>query len=201
MTDTLRTGNRMVEWPFGRAETPSVVSFSWGVEHHALIAASAEAVWNLLGRQFATVAEWASAFRRSEAVPVRAGSRVANAPVEARVCTPASAVMPTIRETLVSYDEANRTLTYEATGLPSIISKSLNTWTVTPLRDDSSRLALYARIDMNGLLGTALRPVVLAQVKRLFASYANDLQHYVLHGSPSPEKQRQLAQRSARPLT
>jgi hypothetical protein len=101
-------------------------------------------------------------------------------------------LLPIVTETLLAYDEINRTLTYAATGLPAFVTGARNTWTVTPLDEHRCLVTVQARFDTRGLLGRLAGWVILAQVGRTSRHLADDLRHYAEHGTPSPRKRRQL---------
>jgi hypothetical protein len=75
-------------------------------------------------------------------------------------------MVPEVTETLVAYDEANRSLTYEASGMPAFVTTASNTWTVTPLGEHRSRVTVDAQFDTRGLLGALARRLLLLQVGR-----------------------------------
>jgi carbon monoxide dehydrogenase subunit G len=100
-------------------------------------------------------------------------------------------LLPEVTETLITYDEVNCTLTYEASGMPAFVTIALNTWTVTPLDRRRTRVHLQAQFDTGGLLGLLGRWAIFAQVRRTSRYLADDLRHYVEHGTPSPRKRAQ----------
>ena len=175
-----------------------------------VVAAPADSVWEVIGRRFDRIGEWATAIPASAALLPPAGTATARAvtrlpvgqiiggaPVAGRVCTTGVRLAPRVTETLVAYDEANRTLTYEGSGLPAFVTTARNTWTVTTLDERRSRVTLRARFVTRGLFGHLGRWAILAQVGRTGRYLADDLRHYVETGCPSPRKQRQL-RRAAR---
>jgi hypothetical protein len=170
-----------------------------------VVAAPAAAVWDVIGRRFDRIGAWATAIRASTALLHPAGTAtarevtrlpvgqfIAGAPVAGRVCTTGVRLVPRVTETLVAYDEANRTLTYEGSGMPAFVTTARNTWMVTPHDERRCRVTLRARFVTRGLLGHLGRRAILAQVGRTSRYLADDLRHYVETGSPSPRKQRQL---------
>jgi hypothetical protein len=64
---------------------------------------------------------------------------------------------------------------------------------VLPVDGRRCRVRLDARFDTRGLLGALARRILLFQVGRTSRHLAEDLRHYVEHGTPSPRKRRQLA--------
>lgn len=166
------------------------------ISKELVLAAPAEAVWQVLGPGFARIGDWATAIPASAPTPAApipaAGTRLIDAPVTGRVCSTGLRIVPEVTETLVAYDDANRTLTYEAAGMPSFVTTARTTWTVTPLGTHRSTITLNAQFDTRGWIGALARRWLLLQVGRTSRHLADDLRHYVEHGTPSPRKQRQL---------
>lgn len=154
-----------------------------------VVTAPAQAVWEIIGPGFDRIGDWATAVPSSTAVT---GSGPAGAPVTGRVCATGIRLVPQVTETLLDYDDARRTLTYAASGMPGFVTTARNIWTVTPLDERRCRVTLDAQFDTRGLLGTLARWLLLLQVGRTSRYLADDLRHYVEHGRPSPRKQRQL---------
>lgn len=167
------------------------------IKKELIIAAPADAVWQVLGPGFAGIGDWATAIPAS--TPLTGApltdEAVTDAPMTGRVCSTGLPMMPEVTETLIAYDEANRTLTYEGSGLPAFVITARNTWTVVPLGDRRCKVTLAARFDTRGLIGVVARHLLRLQVGRTSRHLADDLRHYVEHGTPSPRKQRQLARR------
>src|SRR4029450_2010867 len=92
-----------------------------------VVAAPADAVWDVIGRRFDRIGEWAAAIPASTAPPLShrtahrpagtppgralprlpVGQIVGGAPVAGRVCTTGVRLVPRVTETLVAYDETN----------------------------------------------------------------------------------------------
>jgi hypothetical protein len=166
-----------------------------------IVAAPADRVWDVIGRRFDRIGDWATAVPHSTALPnasaTTAGPRlpiaadVLAAPVAGRVCQTGIRLVPQVTETLIAYDDANRTLTYQASGMPAFVTLARNTWTVTAIDAHHSRVSLRARFDTRGLLGLLGRWAILAQTRRTSRHLTEDLRHYVQTGQASPRKQRQ----------
>ena len=165
------------------------------------VEAPAHAVWDLVGRRFDRIGDWATAIPASAAIaptppgtaPTRSlTSTIAGAPVAGRVCRTGIRLLPQVTETIVAYDDAARTLTYQASGLPAFVVAARNTWTVAPLDERRTRITLQAQFDTRGLIGALVRWAILVQVGRTSRHLAEDLRYYLEHGTPSPRKQKQL---------
>lgn len=171
-----------------------------------IVEAPADSVWEVVGRRFHRIGDWATAIRASTAIPALAGppttmpaaAQPSNAPVDfaapvaGRVCEVGLPLLPRVEERLIAYDEARRTLTYEARGMPAFVTSARNTWKVVPLDPQRTRVEIEAQFDTHGVLGRLGRWVILAQVGRTTRHLADDLRHYVQQGTPSPRKERQL---------
>jgi polyketide cyclase/dehydrase/lipid transport protein len=127
-----------------------------------IIAALADQVWEVIGRRFDRIGDWATAIPHSTALPSAAATTagpvlpvttVVHAPVPGRVCRTGIRLVPQVTETLIAYDDANRTLTCQASGLPAFVILARNTWTVTAIDAHHSRVSLRARFDTAGPLG------------------------------------------------
>jgi hypothetical protein len=173
-----------------------------------IIAAPADQVWEVIGRRFDRIGDWATAITHSTATPnasAAAGgpalpiaAAALDAPVAGRVCQTGVRLVPQVTETLIGYDDANRTLTYQASGMPTFVTLARNTWTVTAIDAHRSRVSLRARFDTRGLLGILGRWTILAQTRRTSRHLTEDLGHYVRTGQPSPRKQRQQRRAAGR---
>src|SRR5262245_25624582 len=156
---------------------------------HVVVNASAEAVWEVVAGRFDRIGEWAAAIPASGVAAADLALVDLAAPVPARVCETGIRALPRITETIVGFDSANRTLTYEATeGMPSFVTAARNTWTVTALSATRCRVDIVAEFSTRGLLGRLARAAILARVLRDGRHLLEDLKHYVETGTPSPRK-------------
>jgi Polyketide cyclase / dehydrase and lipid transport len=162
-----------------------------------LIDAPIEAVWRVVAGRFDRIGDWATAVPASTASPVP--RPVTDAPIPGRVCRTGLAMVAEVTETIVAFDGAARSLTYEATaGMPSFVTLARNRWQVTPEGDRRTRVTLVAELGVRGPAGRLLRWLLLTRVGRTGRYLLDDLKHYVEHGVPSPRKRRQLDRLPAR---
>jgi hypothetical protein len=98
----------------------------------------ADAVWEVVGRQFADVSSWASAVAQSEASPDGDG----------RVCTVVVPGMDRIVERLIDFDDAARRFTYVAEGMPWAVAHAENRWSVEALGQGRSRVSMGIDISL-----------------------------------------------------
>ncbi|ROO52017.1 polyketide cyclase/dehydrase/lipid transport protein [Micromonospora sp. Llam0] len=161
---------------------------------HIIIDAPADQVWEVVAGRFDRIGEWATAIPASAALPAApAGTLPAvGAPVPGRVCHTGIALVPEATETIVEYDEAARSLTYQASGLPGFVTLARNRWQITALGPHRCRAEFQAQLQVRGALGKLARWWLLARVGRTGQHLLADLRHLVEHGTVSPRKQRQL---------
>jgi hypothetical protein len=70
------------------------------------------------------------------------------------VCDTGIRALPQVTETIVAFDAAARTLTYQATtGMPAFVTVARNTWTVTTLTPHGCRVDIAAESASRGILG------------------------------------------------
>jgi hypothetical protein len=166
---------------------------------HIIINAPAETVWDIIGRRFDRIGEWATAIPASATIPQ--APTVSGAPVAGRVCDTGIRMLPQATEMIIAYSDRNRTLTYQATGMPAYVRAARNHWTITAVDQQRTRAAFEAVFAPSGIRGRLLAGWLLVQLGRTGRHLLSDLKHYAEQGLPSPRKQAQLdrAGRAARP--
>jgi hypothetical protein len=166
------------------------------------IDAPAGQVWQVIGPGFARIGDWATTIAASAAIPAPAPAAgipaTASTPVMGRTCSTGIGLVPSITETLTSYDEQRRTLSYQAAGLPAFITTARSTWTVTPTGETTCRVTVTGHFQARGVLGMVGCWAILAQARLAARHLQADLRHYIKHGTASPRKQHQLSRRRPR---
>jgi hypothetical protein len=191
-------------WRFPARESPKpgVIGQRSGMPQlttHLAIDAPAGQVWQVIGPGFARIGDWATTIAASAAIPAPAPAAATpvayRAPVLGRTCRTGMRLVPSITETLTSYDEQRRTLTYQAAGLPAFITTAASTWTVTPTGETTCRVTVTGHFQARGVLGMVGCWAILAQARLAGRRLHTDLRHYIKHGTASPRKQHQLSRR------
>jgi Polyketide cyclase / dehydrase and lipid transport len=172
------------------------------LSRHLIVDAPADAVWEVVGHRFDHIGAWATAIPTSSAIPAAtavppatgspATPATGNAPVAGRVCHTSVRLVPRVTERIVAYDEANRTLTYQAEQHPRFLRTARNHWRVEAIGARRTRISLHATVQPRGVLGWLAYLLLRVQLARVAAQFLQDLRHYLEHGRPSPRKQRQL---------
>jgi Polyketide cyclase / dehydrase and lipid transport len=120
---------------------------------HIIINAPAEAVWDIIGRQFDRIGEWATAIPASAAVPpdVPGQPTVTAAPVAGRVCDTGIHMLPHATEMIIAYSDSDRTLTHQATGMPAYVGVARNRWAITAVDQQRTQAAFEAVFAPRGI--------------------------------------------------
>ncbi len=115
------------------------------------VAASADESWSMLAHDYVDVADWTGTVVKSWEMTdadVPAGMAAhADAPVIGRMV---KSKLGVISETLVAYDDAGRTFTFRAGGLPAVLAYSQNTQHVIELPDGRSKITWDIYVVPNG---------------------------------------------------
>lgn len=155
-----------------------------------IVTAPADAVWEIVAHQFDRIGDWATAIPSSTATTT---PPMAGAAVPGRICRTGLRQAPEVTETVVAYDDTDRTLTYEATaGLPAFIATARNHWRITALDSHRTQVTFTAQVTVRGVLGRLAWWMLLLQVRYTGRHLLTDLKHYVETGTPPPRKQQQV---------
>lgn len=114
-------------------------------------------------------------------------------PSPAGVCRTSVRLVPQIAERRGAYDDAGRTLSYQAERQPRFLKAARNHWRVEMVDERRTRINVHAMVQPRGAIGWLGYLLLRVQLARVAEQSLDDLQHYLEHGRPSPRKQRQLA--------
>jgi Polyketide cyclase / dehydrase and lipid transport len=131
--------------------------------------------------------------------PVTCPASGVTAPVSGRVCQTRIRLAPAVEERIVQYDEPGRTLIYEAVRPPGFLTSARSSWHVEAIDGHRCRVSVRATVQVRGVTGWVMYLVLQLQLARTARQFLLDLEHYVLHGRPSPRKQRELDRRARHP--
>ena len=138
------------------------------------IAAPATIAWQILGPEFADIADWATFVRKSKPLSDREtpeGMSIASgAPVPGRETT----TKATLREFIVAYDPEQTTLTFDADGLPPVVRLARNVQSVVPTGPTSSTLVFEIDFDFIGPF-ELLSPIMRRRMEKSLGGVMDDL--------------------------
>ena len=146
------------------------------------IDASADAVWAVLGRDFAGIERWSSTVEASRPIDkseVPSGLEVdPSAPVPGRETT----TKITLIEVLTAYSDNARSLTFVGVGLPPIITEASNVNSVRPTGENSSVAVFDVSIDFKGPFAI-IAPLLKRRMAKTFGIVQHDLKAFVESGA------------------
>ena len=156
------------------------------IKQQIIINTSADTVWNILGPQYAYVSEWISAVHQSQG---RHNSVVpsSKAPCSGRVC---ETDLGPFKETIIHYDEANRSLAYSAKGekMPFFVKQMGNSWKVIPMGANQARVEMCAEIAILPVFNLVMGPMMRLQIGGILKNAVEELKYYAENGVPHPRK-------------
>ena len=146
---------------------------------------SADNVWEILGPQYAYVSEWISAVHMSQRHDTSVAP--ANAPCSGRVC---ETDLGPFKETIIHYDERNRSLAYSAQGdkMPFFVKQLSNSWKVTPLGDNRARVDMCAEVSILSVFSLVMGPMMRLQIGGILKNAVEELKYFAENGVPHPRK-------------
>lgn len=152
------------------------------IKKEIIINADIEKCWQLLGEDFAHADRWASAVSHSEGN----GAGFNGASCSERSC---STSLGGLKEKLLEFSPEQHLLKYEvAEGMPAMVKNATNDWRLTSLEKDQTRLTMVAEMQISGLMGTLMKPMMRAKMSKLTGQIAEEFKYFVENGAPHPRK-------------
>ncbi|MDH3651883.1 MAG: SRPBCC family protein [Saprospiraceae bacterium] len=144
--------------------------------------ASAEKVWDVLGRDFANIGVWSTAVSHSAANNEIAS--VNNSPVGGRLCETS---LGKISEEFTAYDDQKKTFSFKGVFGSKMFKSVTNSAALTSISENETVVKITPEIKLS-FIGTLMSPMIRIQLNKLTDQILNDLKYYVEKGKPSPEK-------------
>lgn len=153
------------------------------------IHASADKVWSVIAHDFARIGEWASGVAQSK-VNIKANAPN-GATVGGRVCSVPG--FGDLEETFTHYDEAAKTFTYKATGMPFFVTSAQNSWYIQAIDAATTEVSFSLDMQLMPVVGTIMGIPMRIQLVRLLDNVTEELKHYIETGDVHPRKQKLIA--------
>jgi hypothetical protein len=153
------------------------------IKKEIIVNKSIESAWEVLGNNFEEVYKWASPVNHSEG----SGNSFNGASCSERGCNVAG--MGKIKEKLVKFSNEEHLVSYTVPeGMPAMVKYALNTWQLTSLGQDKSKLQLQVDITLGGFMGIMMQPMMKMMMGRMGTDLVEDFKYYVENGQPSAKK-------------
>ncbi len=139
--------------------------------------------WQVLGTEFANAHVWASSLTHSEGI----GSTFNGSECNERSCDIKG--MGKTREKLLQFSNENHSLSYVIEqGLPSMVKYATNTWSLTPLGQNQTKLTMKIDITTSSVMGFIMQPIMKMMMRKMSNTILADYKYYVENGRPSEAK-------------
>lgn len=153
------------------------------IKKETIINSDIEKCWNVLGKDFENAYKWASAIKHSEG----SGKSFHGASCSTRSCDVKG--MGSLKETLLNYSDITHSLRYEiSAGLPTVIKKGTNSWSLFPIGTSEAKLTMEFDIEISGFMGTMMKPMLKRQMGNMGNKFLEEFKYYVEKGNPHPRK-------------
>lgn len=140
--------------------------------------------WEVLGNQYTEVYKWASPVNHAEG-DGKAG--LSGAACDIRGCNVEG--MGNITEKLTDFDPKNHFLAYEViTGLPGMMKKAKNSWKLTAIDQNQTRLNMKGAIAPKGFIANLMKPMIKMQFGKMTKNLVEEFKYYVETSQPHPRK-------------
>ncbi len=151
------------------------------IDRSIKIHVSAETLWEKTAEDFGGIDKWIASVADVTFTPSDDGDSLG----AERVCV---SPFGETHETMVIYDEENLTFAYEIEGLPPIIARGVNNWTITPINDRNSSIEMRLEVEFADMADDDMQAQFQTQIGELLGQAVEELKHYVETGQPHPRK-------------
>jgi Polyketide cyclase / dehydrase and lipid transport len=153
------------------------------IEKEIIVNKNIDNAWKVLGPGFADAHIWASPVNHSAG----SGASFNGASCSERGCDIAG--MGKTKEKLIKYSDSNHLLSYSVPeGMPSMVKYATNTWQLTSLSADKTKLTMVMDITLGGFMGIIMKPMMKMMMGKMGSTLTEDFKFYVETGKPSAAK-------------
>lgn len=157
------------------------------IEKEIIVNKSISNAWQVLGTEFANAHIWASPLSHSEG----SGNKFSGSECTERSCDIKG--MGKTKERLLQFSNDNHSLSYVVEqGMPSMVKYATNTWTLTSLSQEKTKLVMKMDITLGGIMGFMMQPMMKMMMTKMGNTLLSDYKYYVENGKPSEAKIRAL---------
>lgn len=158
------------------------ISKKMTIEKEIIVNQSIEKAWKVLGTEFAHADRWASAVSHSEGK----GAGFNGATCSERGC---STTMGALKEKLLAFSNESHSLSYQvAEGMPSMVKNATNTWQLTAVGADKTKLVMRMDVQIGGIMGAMMKPMMRMKLSKMGGELTEEFKFYVENGQPHPRK-------------
>lgn len=157
------------------------------IDREIIVNKDIENAWKVLGTQFADAYKWATVVNHSEG----SGKNFNGATCSERGCSVKG--MGNIKEKILRFSNEDHSLAYQITeGMPSMVKFATNSWKLTSLGKNKSKLTMQMNVETDGFMGWVMKPMMKIQMGNMGTGITEDFKFYVENGKPSPNKMKAI---------
>ncbi|MEQ9300491.1 MAG: SRPBCC family protein [Cyclobacteriaceae bacterium] len=149
------------------------------IKKEIAINAPASKVWKVLADDYQHIGNWATMVPQSEAETDDKGELCG------RVCT---STMGPLTERISTWNEEEKSLSYELVGMPAMFKEGSNSWRVKALGEDKSMVYMHGKAGLSSLAGFFMGWMIKSKMSKDMDGLIEDLKYYVEFGKPHPRK-------------
>lgn len=153
------------------------------IEKEIIVNNSIANAWRVLGTDFANAHVWASPLTHSNG----GGTAFNGSECNERSCDIKG--MGKTKERLLQFSNENHSLSYVVEqGMPSMIKYATNTWSLTSLAPNRTKLVMKMDITLGGVMGFMMQPMMKMMMGKMGDTLLSDYKYFVENGKPSEAK-------------
>ncbi|MDJ0570648.1 MAG: hypothetical protein QNJ53_16605, partial [Pleurocapsa sp. MO_192.B19] len=96
------------------------------------------------------------------------------------------------KERILQYDK-NQIIRYSLYhGLPGFVTSAENTWTLYEVNSSITQIVGQTEIHVKGIMGFLFRGMMRSNLNRVLAEMAEEVKHYIEHGTPHRQKMKAI---------
>lgn len=157
------------------------------IEKEIIIYKNIADAWKVLGTDFGNAHIWASPLKHSNG----SGTAFNGSECNERSCDIKG--MGKTKERLLQFSNDNHSLSYVVEqGMPSMVKYATNTWSLTSLGQDKTKLVMKMDITFGGTMGFMMQPMMKMMMSKMGNALLVDYKFYVENGRPSEAKLKAL---------
>lgn len=149
---------------------------------HITIDATADKVWKVAGRDFASIGKWATAVSHSTINDKLAS--VNGSPVGGRFCETS---FGTASEEFTAFNDDKKTYSFKGVFKSKMFNDVTSSMKVKSIDAKTTRVEITPALKLT-FLGTLMYPLIRMQISKVTDEILDDLKYYVENGKPSPRK-------------
>lgn len=172
-----------VELPLFKEKTDTSKEYKV-IDETIMVDATIDRVWEVLGKQFASVSDWASSVAHTEARD--------SVGVNGSICTTRGCEINgfgEIAEKLLYYSDEEHEFAYVIIeGMPKMVKYATNSWKAIEFPNGKCAVRSQMKVKTNGMMGYLMSGMMVKNFRKSLIELMEDFKYYVENRKPHPRK-------------